>query len=125
MAEFYERYWAERDGQLDDFAVKWPHLSRHIPRNGGITMVNFGCGNGAILHELRKLNSTASYLGLDVSAEAMRVARENLPNVGFYAIEDGGKLPIADAGVDFIFSSEVIEHVSTTSGTPSRSWQES
>ena len=114
MAQFYERYWAERDGTLDDFDLKWPYLAPHLPRQSGITILDLGCGNGAILHQLQKLNPNASYIGLDVSAEGLRVARQNLPGVNLMAIEDGGKFPLADASVDFIFSSEVIEHIYDT-----------
>lgn len=111
---FYERYWNHKSGHLADFHIKWPKLRKFVPVDKGITIVDFGCGQGAILEELKKLNPDAQYMGLDVSESALEKARERLPNVEFHLITDGEKLSLADASVDFIFSSEVIEHIYDT-----------
>ncbi len=114
-ASFYERYWGEREGEhLTDFLEKWPKLRPHIPLADGITIVDFGCGAGAVLQEIRKLNPHARLIGLDVSERALKRAKNALPGGQFHHIEDGGAFPLPDRSVDFLFSSEVIEHVYDT-----------
>ena len=37
-----------------------------------------------------------------------------MPTGEFYKIVDGGPIPLADSSVDFVFSSEVVEHIYDT-----------
>ena len=108
---FYERYWAERKDYLDDFALKWPKLKPYIPKKKGIAILDFGCGNGIILKTIKSINPEARLIGLDVSETALLGAKETLPEAEFHKITDGGQLPLQDKTADFIFSSEVLEHI--------------
>ena len=111
----YERYWEHRGSEaLSDLALKWPRLAAFVPRGPGLTIADFGCGNGEIIQRMRELNPGAGYVGLDVSATALAAARARHPDAAFHRIEDGGPLPLEDGSVDFVFSSEVIEHVYDT-----------
>jgi ubiquinone/menaquinone biosynthesis C-methylase UbiE len=114
MPNFYEKYWKYKDAFLSDFNLKWPVLSGFIPRDRNILVVDFGCGNGEILKEIKKINPALKCIGLDVSNEALRQAKEKNPDVDFFKIEDGEKLPLKDSSIDFVFSSEVIEHIYDT-----------
>ena len=115
MTTFYERYWKGRTGtKLQDFHLKWPKLSRYIPLQDGMVILDFGCGDGTIIKEMMFVNPKAKFIGLDISQTALNAASESLPGVEFHRIADGGKFPIADKSVDFIFTSEVIEHVYDT-----------
>jgi 2-polyprenyl-6-hydroxyphenyl methylase/3-demethylubiquinone-9 3-methyltransferase len=114
MSKFYERYWEESCGHLGDFSIKWPKLSPLIPRESGITILDFGCGAGQILKEIQKINPGAKLIGLDVSEKALGEAKKELPSAEFHQIKDGEKVPIQDNSIDFIFSSEVIEHIYDT-----------
>jgi len=87
--KFYEKYWMNSDGHLSDFDLKWPILKKYIPINEQ-TIVDFGCGKGAIIREMLSFNKQAKYIGLDVSATALEEARKTLPNVEFYKIDEGG-----------------------------------
>lgn len=112
--QFYENYWVGQDNYLSDFNIKWPKLKKFIPTNDNITIVDFGCGNGKILKEIKKINPKAKLIGLDVSEIALQEAKRNLPEVEFYKIIDGEKFPLNDDVADFIFSSEVVEHIYDT-----------
>lgn len=114
MSEFYENYWKELGGHLSDFNAKWPKLKPFISTNTGITILDFGCGAGQILKEIKKVNPGAKLIGLDISEKALNEAKKELPYAEFYKINDGEKVPIQDNSVDLIFSSEVIEHAYDT-----------
>lgn len=112
--QFYENYWLDSTECLHDFRLKWPRLKKVIPSDTGVVVVDFGCGNGQIIREMNKINPKAEYIGLDISETALKSAKAILPGCKFYKIEDGGSFPLKDKSVDFIFSSEVIEHVYDT-----------
>ena len=113
--EFYNRYWGERgEGHLSDFDLKWPKLKRYIPLEERVTIADFGCGGGEILREISLINPSAKLIGLDVSDRALKRARQRLPQGNFHKIEDGGQFPLENRSADFVFSSEVIEHVYDT-----------
>jgi len=113
---FYENYWSNkiknRALNNDDerhFNLKWPKLKKYLPKQG--TIVDFGCGDGEILKKMQTINPNAKYIGLDVSRFALDKASSKLPDVEFHQIIDGGSFPVENGSVDFIFSSEVIEHI--------------
>jgi ubiquinone/menaquinone biosynthesis C-methylase UbiE len=112
--KFYERYWHAQEEELSDFKLKWPHLRPFIPLDEGKVIVDVGCGNGMVIAQMRKLNPKAKYIGLDVSETALKSAKRRLPDVDFKPIEDGEAFPLDAASVDFLFSSEVAEHVYDT-----------
>ena len=112
---FYDRYWAsQQDGKPSDFVYKWPALEPLIPREPGVIILDYGCGTGEILRELRALNPGARYIGVDVSETALVTARAAVSEAMFHHVSDGQRVPVAAASVDFIFSSEVVEHVYDT-----------
>lgn len=119
MSMFWDRKWSQvkamndrRD--LSNFHLKWSKLRSYIPKGDGIVIVDFGCGDGIIIKEMIKINPKARYIGLDVSVVALQMASAQLPDVRFYKITSDGKFPLEDESVDFIFTSEVIEHVYDT-----------
>jgi 2-polyprenyl-6-hydroxyphenyl methylase/3-demethylubiquinone-9 3-methyltransferase len=115
---FYERYWAHRKGtKLDDFDYKWPFLAGYIPREEGARIVDLGCGSGEVIAEMMKLNPGACFTGLDVAETALDLAGKTYPQARFHKITDGGRFPFDDASVDFLFASEVIEHIYDTGTT--------
>ncbi len=111
---FYDRYWQDTNGHLSDFGLKWPKLKRHIPQQKGTVIVDFGCGKGEIMKEISAINPGARVIGLDVSETALKDARVQSPGFDFHKIEDGGRFPLETNSSDFVFSSEVIEHVYDT-----------
>lgn len=118
MEGFYERYWSGKPtGKLSDFDRKWPVLTPLVPREHGLTILDYGCGNGEIIAEMLRINPHARYIGVDVSETAVAAARQRLPDVTFHCVPDGDRVPLETGGADFILCSEVIEHVYDTEAT--------
>ncbi|MCL4541898.1 MAG: glycosyltransferase [Chloroflexi bacterium] len=51
----------------------------HLPRTPNTSIVDSGCGAGAVLQEIAALNPTAQLVGLDVSETALAAAQSRLP----------------------------------------------
>lgn len=113
MNKFYEDYWSKKE-VLEDFHYKWPVLKKFIPNKIGISVLDFGCGKGTILTEMKKLNSGAKFYAIDVSKKALEFIKKKDKKTVFRLIEDGGKLPFKNNFFDFVIASDVLEHVYNT-----------
>ena len=71
-------------------------------------LVEIGCGDGALLAELRRRDAAAALSGFDVSEEAVRAARARGVDADAF---DGERLPVADDAFDVAVLSHVLEHV--------------
>ena len=111
-----KQIWTENDktGHLHHFPLKWPKIESYIPIQKRIVILDFGCGNGLILKEIGNMNPEAELIGIDVSENALHSAARVLPRARFLKIEDGSLLPLESNSIDFIFCSEVIEHILDT-----------
>jgi SAM-dependent methyltransferase len=71
-------------------------------------VVEVGCGDGALLAELRSRRLGDDLRGFEVSEEAARLARERGVDVQVF---DGQRLPGEDGSFDLALLSHVLEHV--------------
>ena len=124
MSKFYDTYWSDSSKNIidkelhkKDFNYKWPVIKRLIPKESGITILDFGCGNGVFIKHMREINPRAKFIGIDVSRIAIEKAKRTVPDAKFYVVEDGNIFPIRNSQVDFILASDVIEHVYNTETT--------
>lgn len=69
--------------------------------------LDLGCGDGRLTAELR----ATELVGADVSAVALRRARERLPQLSFVELDPDAPLPFADSEFDLALLAETIEHV--------------
>ena len=72
------------------------------------TIADIGCGNGNLLRYINQYFSPGECYGYEYSNEALKLAREFFPQ-GNYFIHDINN-PI-DRKFDFVFCTEVIEHI--------------
>ena len=117
---FYERAYSHRGPEADTYA-RWRALSAvgkadHVLalcRRAGIapaTTLDVGCGDGALLCELRRRGFGGTLSGLEISEPAAAIARRALGDaeVGLF---DGAQLPLPDRSRELGILSHVLEHV--------------
>jgi SAM-dependent methyltransferase len=76
------------------------------------SVVEIGCGDGALLAELSARGFGGSLAGFDISTAAIELARGRaIPRVSSLDVFDGVRLPVADRSFDLGVLSHVLEHV--------------
>ena len=101
------------DGDFNPFTDRgWLTLARRFsaiaPGDRRLRVLDVGCGTG----QSRRVYSShaAWYLGVDLSHEAVAVARRRDPPISFLQA-DAGRLPVADRSVDLVAFSSVLHHL--------------
>ena len=94
VREWHQRYLLQ---------TRWTHeLTSYLFQRAQITasdsLLEVGCGTGAVLHELVK-PSLSNWIGLDINLEYLFFARENQPQYNFIA-GDAHLLPFSDNSFD-------------------------
>jgi ubiquinone/menaquinone biosynthesis C-methylase UbiE len=85
----------------------------HLPAGG--TILDIGCGSALVADRIRDLDAT--YVGFDFGGHHIEYAAKKYADITdrrlrtVFARGDGQKMPIADASVDVVVLSEVIEHL--------------
>ncbi len=88
-----------------------PALLERIPLNAR-TILDVGCGHGALGAAYKRLNPRARYLGIELNQAAGRIAAERLDEV-FIGDVERHPLPFAlPDGIDCLIYGDVIEHFS-------------
>jgi len=122
QAEFYDEVYRRGQAEGDRFA-RWRELgarakAEHVvelaariglrPRS----LVDVGCGDGAVLAELSRRGFAREYAGFDVAEPAVEVLRaRRLPELRRVEVFDGRRLPVDDRAFDLSLLSHVLEHV--------------
>jgi ubiquinone/menaquinone biosynthesis C-methylase UbiE len=111
-SKFFDQ-WVRARGDFNPFADRaWRTLAirfeKMIQPRGGLRLLDIGCGTG----QSRRLYAShcASYLGLDLSLEALRAARRTIPDVAWVRA-DARILPFASASFDVVAFSSVLHHI--------------
>ncbi len=113
--------WSTAAESLDYFHwrnAQYPGYIDLMPVNGAreLTVVDYGCGPGNDLVGFYEFSKPERLIGLDVSEQALAVAKDRLKLHGcraeLYVIDDElNKIPLEDNSVDLIHSSGVLHHV--------------
>ncbi len=87
-------FWRSEQGleHITPRGKQWPEgdgFPRFIRRIAGENVLEFGCGIG----RLAECFDPAQYVGVDVSAHAVSLARKRLPQHLFFVVGDSEKLP--------------------------------
>lgn len=86
-------------------------LSGPLPDRVVVRAVDVGCGAGVLLEELRTWPPAELAVGIDVSDEALRHARDR--GAGRRLLRaDAAALPLRSSGFDLVLSVDVVQHIS-------------
>ncbi len=105
-AQLYARWRALSAVGKADHVVSLCHRAGRAPR----TIVEVGCGDGALLTELQRRGFGERLSGFEITDAAVGIARER-PHLHEIARYDGEHLPVADGAYDLGILSHVLEHV--------------
>ena len=82
-------------------------LEAHVPAGGSLDILDFGCGTGAYLGDLRRFGRVT---GVDGSPEAVRFCHDSGERA-VQLVPPGSGLPFADDSFDLVTTLDVIEHI--------------
>jgi SAM-dependent methyltransferase len=120
IQDFYEScYTASSDGEkwarwrALGAVTKVDHVASLLERAriGSVeTVVEIGCGDGAVLEALARRGIGSSRTGMDISSSAVALAASR-PGVVEAQQFDGERIPAADGAWDLVVATHVLEHV--------------
>jgi SAM-dependent methyltransferase len=110
----YDALWRGEWGGMQDLGPVHRHTARmigeEVRRLRPASIIDVGCGNGANLVAIHRAEPAIALHGLDISHEAIDVARARVPDATFEVLDvRSGRTP--EASYDLVLSSQVIEHV--------------
>jgi len=95
---------------VEEVPYRFEWIKKKLNKEEGLqTALDIGCGNGLLLHLLKKEGFTA--YGCDVSKAASETAKENVPEAEIALVKSEEALPYADDTFDVVTCLEVFEHV--------------
>jgi SAM-dependent methyltransferase len=112
VRDYYEELWSRLPAELEppDRALRTAFARAHV--EAGDRVLDLGCGDGWIADTL--LDIGALPIGVEIAQAAVDRARARHPGLDVRLAPIDGPLPLPDAGLDVVWSSEVIEHVTDT-----------
>jgi SAM-dependent methyltransferase len=123
LTEFYEQGYRQQDPERGAQLGRWRALGARskadhavtLCRRAGLaprTLVEIGCGDGALLEALSARGLARVYDGFELSAPAAELARgRGIPGVGRIEAYDGAHVPAEAGAYDLAVLSHVLEHV--------------
>ncbi len=104
-----EARWLEYGAVSKADSVEWLLERRNIHPK---TVLEIGCGTGAILRELHRRGIGRDLYGIDYSESAIAYAQSQSPQIGYFAGDvTEPNLPVPEEHFDLIVISHVLEHL--------------
>ncbi len=126
LARFYEQAYSQANCDEGALYARWRALGATAKADhvlalcaragvwaGGqpISTLEVGCGDGALLCELRRRGFGGRLAGVEIARAAVEIARGR-PEIDAVELYDGRRLPCADGAYQLGILSHVLEHVS-------------
>lgn len=111
--ELAQRHWNETPLYLAESAryagYPWLYEAAEFRKHAGERVLEVGCGTGCDLLQFAKHGADA--VGIDITPEHLRLARERVGNLAQVSHGDGTKVPFDDASFDYVYSHGVLHHL--------------
>jgi SAM-dependent methyltransferase len=111
-AETYDAMAADyvaHEGNPYSALYEQPNLRAMVPSAPGLRVLDAGCGAGR--NAVWLVSQGADVVGLDASAELLRLARERLPSATFLLGDLADPLPFDDGSFDVVVASLVMHYL--------------
>ena len=114
MDDWRDAVWATvpPGAEPERFVERRALLLAHV--RAGDRVLDLGCGDGAFAAEL--VAAGADVTAVDVSAEAVRRARERAAGAQVQLVPEGAALPLGEDAFDVVWMGETLEHVADVVG---------
>ena len=114
--EYIHGYTPLEQQRLIEQAKYWSEglILPDLPYQSGETLLDIGCGAGAVLGEVGLAHAGLNLLGVDFSSEQIDVAKEHLKGLGLNAdlqVADALALPFEDNSIDHVYMMWFLEHL--------------
>lgn len=114
----YDAYWDEKRGEKLGFLSHWQKqraniVIRFIEKNSKPTILDVGCGDGAMLKYIKERTEAIAMIGVDVSESALMKAKEfgvETVHADIGSLNDFRIIPEAD----YVLLFEILEHVQSS-----------
>lgn len=92
---------------------KAAHIADLLGEAGGQigSVLEVGCGTGAVLARLSSLGIGREFTGIDVVDPNMNLETDGATGIFRWSAYDGVTIPFADGAFDLVYASHVLEHV--------------
>jgi 2-polyprenyl-3-methyl-5-hydroxy-6-metoxy-1,4-benzoquinol methylase len=123
LTAFYEAGYTQADPERAALLGRWRALGAESKASHVVellrraevrpqTLVEIGCGDGALLQAMAAAGVARTYDGFELSGPAAAIAAERaIPGVGRIEAYDGARVPAGDGAYDLAVVSHVLEHV--------------
>jgi 2-polyprenyl-3-methyl-5-hydroxy-6-metoxy-1,4-benzoquinol methylase len=110
-AEITARY-QKLGGSFETRRYFYPACAEFVGQVGSKTVLDAGCGNGALLSEIASRNPQAKLMGIELAQSRVDEARRKLgPHADVRCGSLTATLPFAPACTDIVLVTEVLEHL--------------
>lgn len=83
-------------------------LRKYLKRN--MNVVDLGCGDGGMIYGFKRERKNLRVVGVDISPRRIRHLKKDFPEYSFLC-QDVCNTTLKDKSQDFVYASQVIEHV--------------
>jgi SAM-dependent methyltransferase len=89
-------------------AYPWLYEMAEFRYHAGERVLEIGCGTGCDLLQFAKHGAAA--IGIDITQEHLRLARQRVEDRAEVKYGDAREIPVADSSIDYVYSHGVIHH---------------
>lgn len=111
--ELAQRHWNETPLYLEEseryLDYPWLYEAAEFRKHAGERVLEIGCGTGSDLLQFAKHGAIA--VGIDITPEHIRLARERVGSLAQVLNGNGTSIPFPDESFDYVYSHGVLHHL--------------